>query len=212
MWWIQYLARSSIRRALSTFDFAADLWTWRNADAPRELHPRWRAVLSVAEPYPAVIDPAKLSVSNFLSLSPLQPGLHDSRAFSEQDKRLAKHFSFDRTIADIYARAQYPAAPALSNLWQWKRHQVQAWIQVAGDRFIPPLPPPVPALVRRPPVIRVVGAPGARRGGPLEHILPRATPVGMPDQKLPLPSAPLRADQWRMLSLDRPYTVATRGM
>ncbi|SGZ35470.1 BQ5605_C061g12739 [Microbotryum silenes-dioicae] len=215
------LARSSIRRALPTFDFAADLWTWRNADAPRELHPRWRAVLSVAERYPAVVDPAKLSVSNLLSLSPLQPGLHDSRAFSEQDKRLAKHFSFERTIADIYARAQYPAAPTvpwtpekhpqgdgseLSNLWQWKRDQVQAWIQVAGDRFIPPLPPPV--LARRPPVIRVVGAPGARAGGPLEHILPRATPVGMPDQRLPLPSAPLLANQWRMLSLDRPYTIA----
>ncbi|SGZ05806.1 BQ5605_C031g10890 [Microbotryum silenes-dioicae] len=217
------LARSSIRRALPTFDFAADLWTWRNADAPRELHPRWRAVLSVAERYPAVVDPAKLSVSNLLSLSPLQPGLHDSRAFSEQDKRLAKHFSFERTIADIYARAQYPAAPTvpwtpekhpqgdgseLSNLWQWKRDQVQAWIQVAGDRFIPPLPPPVPVLARRPPVIRVVGAPGARAGGPLEHILPRATPVGMPDQRLPLPSAPLLANQWRMLSLDRPYTIA----
>ncbi|SGY45605.1 BQ5605_C001g00307 [Microbotryum silenes-dioicae] len=217
------LARSSIRRALPTFDFAADLWTWRNADAPRELHPRWRAVLSVAERYPAVVDPAKLSVPNFLSLSPLQPGLHDSRAFSEQDKRLAKHFSFERTIADIYARAQYPAAPTvpwtpekhpqgdgseLSNLWQWKRDQVQAWIQVAGDRFIPPLPPPVPVLARRPPVIRVVGAPGVRPGGPLEHVLPRATPVGMPDQKLPLPSAPFRADQWKMLSLDRPYTIA----
>ncbi|SDA03109.1 BZ3501_MvSof-1269-A2-R1_Chr11g02884 [Microbotryum saponariae] len=184
---------------------------------------RWRAVLSVAERYSAVVDPAKLSVSNFLSLSPLQPGLHDSRASSEQDKRLAKLFSFERTIADIYARAQYPAAPTvpwtpekhpqgdgseLSNLWQWKRDQVQAWIQVAGDRFIPPLPPPVPVLARRPPFIRVVGAPGARPGGPLEHILPRATPVGMPDQKLPLPSAPLRADQWRMLSLDRPYTIA----
>ncbi|SGZ27220.1 BQ5605_C025g10099 [Microbotryum silenes-dioicae] len=217
------LARSSIRRALPTFDFAADLWTWRNADAPRELHPRWRAVLSVAERYPAVVDPAKLSVSNFFSLSPLQPGLHDTRAFSEQDKCLAKLFTFERAIADIYARAQYPAAPTvpwtpekhpqgdgleLSNLWQWKRDQVQAWIQVAGDRFIPPLPPPVPVLARRPPVIRVVGAPGVRPGSPLEHILPRATPVGMPDQKLPLPSAPLPADQWRMLSLDRPYTIA----
>ncbi|SGY12192.1 BQ5605_C011g06420 [Microbotryum silenes-dioicae] len=217
------LARSSIRRALPTFDFARDLWTWRNADAPRELHPRWRAVLSVAERYPAVVNPAKLSVSNFLSLSPLQPGLHDSRAFSEQDKRLAKLFSFECTIADIYARAQYPAAPTvpwtpekhpqgdgseLSNLLQCKRDQVQAWIRVADDRFIPPHPPPVPVLARRPPVIRVVGAPGVRPGGPLEHILPRATPVGMPDQKLPLPSAPLRADQWRMLSLDRPYTIA----
>ncbi|SCV70204.1 BQ2448_1598 [Microbotryum intermedium] len=217
------LARSSIRRALPTFDFAAGLWTWRDADAPRELHCRWRAVLSVAERYPAVVDPAKLSLSNLLSLSPLQPGLHDSRAFSEQDERLVKLFSYERTIADIYARAPYPAAPTVpwtpeknppgdgsesSKLFQWKRDQVRAWIQVAGDRFIPPQLPPDPVLARRPPVVRVAGAPRARVGGPLEHILPRATPAGMPDQKLPLPSVPSRADQWRMLSLDRPYTIA----
>ncbi|SCV70492.1 BQ2448_1886 [Microbotryum intermedium] len=137
------LARSSIQRALPTFDFAADLWTWRDADAPRELHCRWRAVLSVAERYPAVVDPAKLSVSNLLSLSPLQPGLHDSRALSEQDERLVKLFNYERTIADIYARAPYPAAPN-------------------GHRFIPPKLPPDPVLALRPPVVLVVGAPRAR--------------------------------------------------
>ncbi|SCV73575.1 BQ2448_7501 [Microbotryum intermedium] len=60
-----------------------------------------------------VDDPAKLSVSNLLSLYPLQPGLHDSRAFSKQYECLAKRFEHESTIADIYARAQYPAAPTV---------------------------------------------------------------------------------------------------
>ncbi|SCV73810.1 BQ2448_6240 [Microbotryum intermedium] len=155
-------------------------------------------------------------------------GQYDEQVLQKKIKKIKKKslhvlFNYECTIADIYAQAPYPTAPTVpwtpeknppgngsesSKLFQWKWDQVRAWIQVAGNCFILPQLPPDPILAHRPPIVRVAGAPQAWVGGPLEHILPRATPADMPDQKLPLPSVPSRADQWRMLRLDRPYTIA----
>ncbi|SGY27460.1 BQ5605_C128g13347 [Microbotryum silenes-dioicae] len=203
----QGLARAAIVRAhpAPDFDLATDAWPCDYTPIRTDLHPRWQAVLKVPSTHNAQVKPRTLTLANLLALPIKLHTLHylpgaPAVSRSPYDADYAAFANYAK-VADLFRRelnSKYDqrGRPQREHIVAWYRHAINRL------RFTPIAQPVAAVRINGPPRVRPRSE--VRPTTPLESILPH--PID-PPQRLPRPALPDQSTQYKLLSMDRPYTI-----